>query len=439
MNAKCYTFYSYKGGSGRTTTLVNTTKHLAEILNASKEHPILLVDADLESAGLTYFFNCEKRFTARFPYTIHAESFLKTPRAVLTGVRGDSTFGVSRERMFSVEPLVERIARFYPSMPSESIQALFAGVSLRETTFQIMDRIVQAMERAETATQQNIPVEPDDKYFCQAYELYSLFLKLEEIDCSQPDAADRKRATIEEFLPADGMVDVSKYFGLEEGAVKFIGVDVAFNGVHTELDNERATNNKSHIVKECGKKGFSTVIFDCGAGVQSTAHVLNHVSDVIVYCMRPTYQFAFGTLIQLTNYQDSLAKIAARNSEKAIDEGKEGNKKSVILLPTAVPMETEETKHLQKDSFDRIKRIADMFDSFVDSTFCSYETALKEVSLFKWREYVLGTKPVNVDKPDEEMYEALAPYYEYGRQMPADAQAAYNTYKLLAERMHHNS
>ena len=47
----CYTFYSYKGGSGRTTTLLNTTKHLIDKMGASPQKPILLVDSDLESAG----------------------------------------------------------------------------------------------------------------------------------------------------------------------------------------------------------------------------------------------------------------------------------------------------------------------------------------------------------------------------------------------------
>ena len=67
----CYTFYSYKGGSGRTTTLLNTTKHLIDELGANAEKPILLVDADLESAGLTYFFNAQEKFTDLFPKSIH--------------------------------------------------------------------------------------------------------------------------------------------------------------------------------------------------------------------------------------------------------------------------------------------------------------------------------------------------------------------------------
>ena len=96
MKTKCFSFYSYKGGSGRTTTLVNVTKHLAQKLDASKNAPILLVDADLESAGLTYFFNCETKFSGKFNCTLHAEQFLNHPKDVVNGITGDNTFNISR-------------------------------------------------------------------------------------------------------------------------------------------------------------------------------------------------------------------------------------------------------------------------------------------------------------------------------------------------------
>lgn len=66
------TFFSYKGGSGRSTTTVNTLPYVAHILNASNESPILLVDMDFDSAGLTYFFNEEDWF--KKPETIDSKS-----------------------------------------------------------------------------------------------------------------------------------------------------------------------------------------------------------------------------------------------------------------------------------------------------------------------------------------------------------------------------
>lgn len=50
----CY--YSYKGGAGRTSTCYNTLPFLIEKFGASPDKPILVVDADLDSAGLTYLF-----------------------------------------------------------------------------------------------------------------------------------------------------------------------------------------------------------------------------------------------------------------------------------------------------------------------------------------------------------------------------------------------
>ena len=50
---KIISFNSYKGGSCRTTTCANTIPFLAKALHADAKHPIILVDLDLDSMGLT--------------------------------------------------------------------------------------------------------------------------------------------------------------------------------------------------------------------------------------------------------------------------------------------------------------------------------------------------------------------------------------------------
>jgi len=50
-------FFSYKGGSGRTSLLFNVIPYLAEKLHASPEHPIVICDCDTESAGLTFLLD----------------------------------------------------------------------------------------------------------------------------------------------------------------------------------------------------------------------------------------------------------------------------------------------------------------------------------------------------------------------------------------------
>lgn len=47
-------FFSYKGGSGRTSLIYNTIPFLVKKLGADNLHPIILMDLDLDSAGLTY-------------------------------------------------------------------------------------------------------------------------------------------------------------------------------------------------------------------------------------------------------------------------------------------------------------------------------------------------------------------------------------------------
>lgn len=50
-------FFSYKGGSGRSSALVNTVPFLAGKLGADSEHPIILLDMDIDSTGLTYLLH----------------------------------------------------------------------------------------------------------------------------------------------------------------------------------------------------------------------------------------------------------------------------------------------------------------------------------------------------------------------------------------------
>ena len=50
-------FFSYKGGAGRSSALVNTIPFLAKMLNANNNHPIILLDMDMDSTGLTYLLH----------------------------------------------------------------------------------------------------------------------------------------------------------------------------------------------------------------------------------------------------------------------------------------------------------------------------------------------------------------------------------------------
>lgn len=60
-NCKYISCFSYKGGAGRSTLVINVVPFLAEVLHATEEKPLVLVDMDIDSCGLTYLFNLDKK------------------------------------------------------------------------------------------------------------------------------------------------------------------------------------------------------------------------------------------------------------------------------------------------------------------------------------------------------------------------------------------
>jgi len=56
------TFYSYKGGAGRTMALANIARRLAEVQDAARPdaaRPVLMIDWDLEAPSLHQYFHCK--------------------------------------------------------------------------------------------------------------------------------------------------------------------------------------------------------------------------------------------------------------------------------------------------------------------------------------------------------------------------------------------
>lgn len=49
-------YFSYKGGSGRSSLAYNTIPLLAQKLNATPQHPLIVIDMDIDSAGLSFLF-----------------------------------------------------------------------------------------------------------------------------------------------------------------------------------------------------------------------------------------------------------------------------------------------------------------------------------------------------------------------------------------------
>ncbi len=56
---KTISCFSYKGGAGRSTLAMNIVPFLAKELGATPEHPLILVDMDIDSCGLTFLYNLQ--------------------------------------------------------------------------------------------------------------------------------------------------------------------------------------------------------------------------------------------------------------------------------------------------------------------------------------------------------------------------------------------
>lgn len=61
---KNISFFSYKGGSGRTSLLYNMLPLLAKKLEATNEQPIIVLDMDVDSKGLTYLLNSKSKINS---------------------------------------------------------------------------------------------------------------------------------------------------------------------------------------------------------------------------------------------------------------------------------------------------------------------------------------------------------------------------------------
>ena len=109
------TFFSYKGGAGRSTTCLNTIPFLAEESEAHAQAPILLMDMDIESAGMTYLLNQQDTFKGKYD----VKEFLK----------GEETWSSAAVTNLKSHPLYNKfvpIGNFLGLPENESV--LFLGI-----------------------------------------------------------------------------------------------------------------------------------------------------------------------------------------------------------------------------------------------------------------------------------------------------------------------
>ena len=421
MNTKCFSFYSYKGGSGRSTTAVNTVFHLIDVMEASPEHPILIVDTDLESAGLTYFFDCKDKFTECFVDSIHTGKFFDENSRFYESKNEQRKFFDQEMRCYacSQTDLVE----LWNDVMHIKAELVLNGVQLKRSQIRMLSAILRA---------ERVKEEPNEKEqrIRKAWGDSRLNIMIENVrSCRDPF---EKAQIIEKYLPTAHFIDVSPFFAKEPGTVRFLGVDVNYLGKRLQyITNSQQITHAGNdlaedLVEMCDTYGYKAVVFDCGSGIQTTAEMVHNISDVIVYCMRPTIQFIRGTETQLEDY---YSRFNRKKSEYL------SGYKPVIILPTSIPPVSNSSvsgvETLRKDSFSAISRIVRTYREVVDGSFCTPETALNEVEYFKWREQILGGRVIESSVSPEVF--RIAQRYSSKNSMPQDAQRAFRTYRKLAE------
>ncbi len=427
---RSFTFYSYKGGSGRTTVLLNTVRHLVRDLKADSEHPILLVDADLESAGLTFYFETENKFKGLLStdrvFEHPGDIFTRDETPVIFGEDDSARAYIDCKDSGAWKKLKE--LDNYDTENDIKISQMFSDISLPGKYFILLknylDEMLKSVKDAETLFSYRIRT-----IIRPMFVLKDAMRELSKT-CSDPEDLSKKKSEIlQEFLPSRSFIDVSKYFSgdtqLPPGTVRFLGTNVSNE---SRVSRNNATTCINTLVDKCEEHGYRAVLFDSGSGTQASAYMLHHVSDVIVYCMRPTIQFIKGTKDNIYRFEDELMMNMEINP-------RENGGKPIILFPNAVPCMGEDDP-FRLDAFEQIQDIAKRFPSFVDDTFCTYENSLHEVSLFKWHEKILGCTDYHLNPKNNDLNKEIERYSH--DELPEDVKSIYAAYGKLSERLRDN-
>lgn len=111
---KTISFYSYKGGAGRSSTTLNTLPYLVQSMHATSNAPILVLDMDLDSAGMTYLLGLDVHFKGRYD----VKSFLM----------GDENWSEAPTQSLSDHEFYQKFAPVGDVLGVENSAVMFLGV-----------------------------------------------------------------------------------------------------------------------------------------------------------------------------------------------------------------------------------------------------------------------------------------------------------------------
>lgn len=278
-NVPFITFYSYKGGSGRTVCAANTLATIAREVDANPDNPLLVMDMDIDSAGLSKW------------------------------LLGDS---LDDDADVTVNKLFDGSLRLGANRDQE---ILLKG--LRDIT-----------------------------------------------DIVSPDLSERSIKLLpgtlqgrSEVIAPEGAESLKKWFGLPP-----------FN--------------------------FSAVVLDSASGRQEIARWCQTKADVLVYCSRLSEQHLQGTRYDIRRVQDNLTRK------------KISSEPSILIVPTAVPQESDTRNDLTDMRHNRLKELSRLGGGENHSFF---KGGIPEVERFKFGEAVLEAESFNKQGSHDEK-EALSAY-----------------------------
>lgn len=363
-------FYSFKGGAGRTVCCANMIPVLAAKFNASRKHPILIMDMDLDSAGLTHILKMYDKFenSSWVPTNllmrgggeeIKLNNYTKTEiffNNDFYGINADQN--INERELTEREQALKKIAQLLieKKLP-EKIAALILTLNIRKSIVIELQKFLQ-----------------DDGNIIKLINKIGILNKADEILIS-----------IESLLPASGMVDISSQFGLKQGSLFFIGTK------QTVLDNVvsgTAREKFLDIMRLCANRKFSAIVVDSASGYQQIANVVHEIENgIIVYCLRLSSQFRKGTAIKLEHFIE--------NSQRYYGTYK------VILLPVAIPMKEYKKQSalsiLKFNALSELEAIVVQLKKLVSSqnrpSVIIHDDfigmGIPEVESFKWNEKIL--------------------------------------------------
>lgn len=297
-----YTFYSFKGGVGRSMALAN----VAEVLYR-RGLKVLIVDFDLEAPGLERYFDVRNSENADELY----DSIVNTPDEVETK-RGLIDLLVSYKNLRSM-------------LRPEALEVA-APVAARAATESVNPS--EAPNGNSGPTSFSFPVEPLSNFICQIYTKNQEGGELYIIPAGRraKDVLSASEQNQEEF---------ARY---AERVRSF-----PWNDMYTMLDGQKFFD----WFRTEAQKFADVILIDSRTGVTEMGGICTyHLADVVVMFAAPNKQNLTGT--------EKIAQSLRR--DKLESEGRKGRKLPILVIPSRIDV----NEKVELDNFS--KQFKDTFD-----------------------------------------------------------------------------